>query len=152
LVIFDWDTIRETIETFRPAAGAAGHDGDMLPIMLQVNGNVTAEPLDERGPLLGSTDQVAADLDQPPSSASSTSTGTLTTTRSASSRYWNGCVAADRSCGSQTPMHVADLDPIEAPAASKCRCSYRARGVPRRWQNLLIARQTLGERGRREER
>ena len=64
LVIFDWDTIRETIETFRQAAGAAGHDADTLPIMLQVNGNVTAEPLDERGPLLGSTDQVAADLDQ----------------------------------------------------------------------------------------
>ena len=32
--------------------------------MLQVNGNVTAEPVDERGPLLGSTEQVAADLDQ----------------------------------------------------------------------------------------
>jgi hypothetical protein len=32
--------------------------------MLQVNGNVTAEPLDERGPLLGSPEQVAADLDQ----------------------------------------------------------------------------------------
>ena len=45
LVIFDWDTIRETIETFRTAAGAAGHDPDTLPIMLQVNGNVTAEPL-----------------------------------------------------------------------------------------------------------
>jgi hypothetical protein len=29
-----------------------------------VNGNVTAEPLDERGPLLGSPEQVAADLDQ----------------------------------------------------------------------------------------
>ena len=63
LVIFDWDTIRDTIETFRTAAGAAGHDADTLPIMLQVNGNVTAEPLDERGPLLGSTDQAAADLD-----------------------------------------------------------------------------------------
>jgi alkanesulfonate monooxygenase SsuD/methylene tetrahydromethanopterin reductase-like flavin-dependent oxidoreductase (luciferase family) len=64
LVIFDWDTIRETIETFRTAAGAAGHDADTLPIMVQVNGNVTAEAVDERGPLLGSTDQVAADLDQ----------------------------------------------------------------------------------------
>jgi probable F420-dependent oxidoreductase len=64
LVIFEWDTIRETIETFRTAAGAAGHDPDTLPIMLQVNGNVTAEPLDERGPLLGSPEQVAADLDQ----------------------------------------------------------------------------------------
>ena len=29
-----------------------------------MNGNVTAEPMDERGPLLGSPDQVAADLDQ----------------------------------------------------------------------------------------
>jgi probable F420-dependent oxidoreductase len=64
LVIFDWDTIRGIIETFRTAASAAGHDPDMLPIMLQVNGNVTTEPLDERGPLLGSPEQVAADLDQ----------------------------------------------------------------------------------------
>ena len=63
-MIFDWDTIREAIETFRAAAGAAGHDPDTLPIMLQVNGNVTDEPLDERGPLLGSPEQVAADLDQ----------------------------------------------------------------------------------------
>ncbi len=64
LVIFDWDTIREAVETFRTAATAAGHDPDALPMMLQVNGNVTAEPLDERGPLLGSPEQVAADLDQ----------------------------------------------------------------------------------------
>jgi probable F420-dependent oxidoreductase len=64
LVIFDWDTIREAVETFRAAASAAGHDPDTLPIMLQVNGNVTTEPLDERGPLLGSSEQVAADLDQ----------------------------------------------------------------------------------------
>ena len=64
MVIFDWDTIRENIETFRAAASAAGYDPDTLPIMLQVNGNVTAEPLDERGPLLGSPEQVAADLDQ----------------------------------------------------------------------------------------
>jgi len=64
LVIFDWDTIHEAVETFRAAASAAGHDPDTLPIMLQVNGNVTTEPLDERGPLLGSPEQVAADLDQ----------------------------------------------------------------------------------------
>ena len=63
LVIFDWDTIRKTIETFCTEAGAAGHDPSTLPIMLQVNGNITAQPLDERRPLLGSTDQVAADLD-----------------------------------------------------------------------------------------
>jgi probable F420-dependent oxidoreductase len=64
LVIFDWDPVRETIETFRGAASAAGHDPDTLPVVLQVNGQVTAEPLDERGPLLGSLEQVAADLDQ----------------------------------------------------------------------------------------
>jgi probable F420-dependent oxidoreductase len=64
LVIFDWDTVRASVETFRAAADAAGHDPDTLPIMLQVNGNVTAEPLDERGPLLGSPEQVAVDLDR----------------------------------------------------------------------------------------
>ena len=63
LVIFDWDAIRETIEIFRTAASAAGHDPDTLPIMLQVNGNITAEPLDEHQPLLGSPEQVATDLD-----------------------------------------------------------------------------------------
>jgi probable F420-dependent oxidoreductase len=64
LVIFDWDAIRDSIETFRAAAGAAGVDPDTLPVMLQVNGNVTAEPPDERGPLVGSPEQVAADLDR----------------------------------------------------------------------------------------
>jgi probable F420-dependent oxidoreductase len=64
LVIFDWDTIRETIVTFRTAADAAGHDLETLPVMLQVNGNVTAEPPDERGPLIGSPEQVAADIDR----------------------------------------------------------------------------------------
>src|SRR5215210_2712644 len=63
LVIFDWDTIRESIETFRAAAGAAGIDPHTLPVMLQVNGNVTAEPRDERGPLIGSPEQVVADID-----------------------------------------------------------------------------------------
>jgi hypothetical protein len=62
-VIFDWDTIRDTIEIFRTAASTAGHDPNTLPIMLQVNGNITAEPVDEHGPLLGSPEQVAADLD-----------------------------------------------------------------------------------------
>jgi probable F420-dependent oxidoreductase len=64
MVIFDWDTVRGSVETFRAAAGGAGHDPDTLPVMLQVNGNVTAKPLDERGPLLGSPEQIAADLDQ----------------------------------------------------------------------------------------
>jgi probable F420-dependent oxidoreductase len=64
MVIFDWDTVRASVQTFRAAAGAAGHDPDTLPVMLQVNGNITAEPVDQRGPLLGSPEQVAADLDQ----------------------------------------------------------------------------------------
>jgi hypothetical protein len=64
LVIFDWDTVREAVKVFRSAASAAGHDPDALPIMLQVNGNVTDEALDERGPLIGSLDQVAVDLDE----------------------------------------------------------------------------------------
>jgi probable F420-dependent oxidoreductase len=64
MVILDWDTIRENIGTFRAAAGGAGIDPDTLPVMLQVNGNVTAEPQDERGPLIGSPEQVAADIDQ----------------------------------------------------------------------------------------
>lgn len=63
LVIFDWETIRQIVATFRTAAGAAGINPDSLPVMLQVNGNVTADPQDERGPLTGSPEQVAADLD-----------------------------------------------------------------------------------------
>jgi len=62
LVIFDWPTVREAVATFRAAAGAAGVDPGTLPVMLQVNGNVTDEPQDEHGPLLGSPEQVAADL------------------------------------------------------------------------------------------
>jgi probable F420-dependent oxidoreductase len=64
LVIFDWDMVRETIKTFRAAATVAGRDPATLPIMLQVNGNVTEESLDKRGPLLGSPEQVADDLEQ----------------------------------------------------------------------------------------
>ena len=64
LVIFDWPTVREAVATFRAAAGAAGVDPGTLPVMLQVNGNITDTPQDERGPLLGSSEQVAADLDQ----------------------------------------------------------------------------------------
>ena len=64
LVIFDWDQIRGSIETFRAAAGGAGIDPDTLPVMLQVNGNVTLEALEERGPLIGSPEQVAADIDR----------------------------------------------------------------------------------------
>jgi len=64
LVIFDWASVKEYIETFRAAADDEGIDPDTLPVMLQVNGNVTTTPLEERGPLLGSPEQVAGDLEQ----------------------------------------------------------------------------------------
>ena len=64
LVIFDWDTVRESIASFRAAAGAAGHEPDALPVMLQVNGNVTEHPVHQAAPLLGSPEQVAADLEK----------------------------------------------------------------------------------------
>jgi alkanesulfonate monooxygenase SsuD/methylene tetrahydromethanopterin reductase-like flavin-dependent oxidoreductase (luciferase family) len=64
LVIFDWDMVRDIIATFRSAAGDAGIDADTLPVMLQVNGNVTEGAQDERAPLTGSPDQVASDLDR----------------------------------------------------------------------------------------
>ncbi|MEU8800136.1 TIGR03619 family F420-dependent LLM class oxidoreductase [Spirillospora sp. NPDC048819] len=62
LVVFEWDMLRDTIETFRRAAEAAGHDPSALPVTVQVNGDVTAEPLDGRAPLTGSPEQVAGDL------------------------------------------------------------------------------------------
>jgi probable F420-dependent oxidoreductase len=64
LVIFDWSQIQQSIATFRAAADAAGHQPDALPIMLQVNGNVTEAPVPEPAPLVGSPEQVAADLEK----------------------------------------------------------------------------------------
>jgi alkanesulfonate monooxygenase SsuD/methylene tetrahydromethanopterin reductase-like flavin-dependent oxidoreductase (luciferase family) len=64
LVIFDWETIRNTIASFRTAAGAAGHEPDTLPVMLQVNGNVTEDPVSDAAPLVGSPEQVAADVEK----------------------------------------------------------------------------------------
>src|SRR5919202_2894232 len=64
LVIFDWDTVPATIKTVHAAAIAAGRDPDTLPIMLQVNGNLAEESVDERAPLLGSPEQVADDLER----------------------------------------------------------------------------------------
>ena len=64
LVIFDWDTVRQSIASFRAAAAAAGHEADALPVMLQVNGNVTEDPVHEAAPLSGSPEQVAAELEK----------------------------------------------------------------------------------------
>ena len=62
LVIFDWDATQQYSATSRAAAAAAGIDPDTLPVLLHVNGDVTDEPQDERGPLTGSLEQVAADV------------------------------------------------------------------------------------------
>jgi probable F420-dependent oxidoreductase len=62
LVIFDWDALAGQIEGYRRAAQAAGRPAG--PIAVQVNGSVTADPLDERMPLTGSAEQVAGDLDR----------------------------------------------------------------------------------------
>jgi probable F420-dependent oxidoreductase len=62
LVIFDWDALSGTIEAYRGAARAAGQPAG--PVVVQVNGAVTAKPVDGRAPLTGSADQVAGDLDR----------------------------------------------------------------------------------------
>ena len=64
LVIFDWESVRATLTTFREAATTAGRDPASLSVVLQVNGVLTEQSLDERAPLTGSPDQVAADLDR----------------------------------------------------------------------------------------
>jgi probable F420-dependent oxidoreductase len=61
-VMFSWDMLRSTVETFRRAAEAAGRDPGSLPVVVQVNGPVTPKPLDQRAPLTGSVEQVAGDL------------------------------------------------------------------------------------------
>ena len=47
-----------------PAESGPLPEPDALPIMLQVNGNVTEDPVPEPAPLLGSPAQVAADLEK----------------------------------------------------------------------------------------
>ena len=77
-MIFDWDTVRETVKAFRKSASAAGHDPDVLPIMLQVNGNVTAHALDEADRYWLTRTVASRPRPGRPSSGSSTSTGTPT--------------------------------------------------------------------------
>jgi probable F420-dependent oxidoreductase len=63
LVMFSWDVLEATVTTFRSAAEAAGHDPRSLPIVVQVNGAISADPAgDQRAPLTGSVEQVADDL------------------------------------------------------------------------------------------
>ena len=61
-VMFAWEMLRDTLEAYRRAAEAAGHDPGTMPVVVQVNGPVTTRPLDEREPLTGAVEQVAGDL------------------------------------------------------------------------------------------
>jgi probable F420-dependent oxidoreductase len=54
--------LARTLDTFREAARAAGHDPTALPVVVRVNGTITDEPVEERRPLTGSVEQVLADL------------------------------------------------------------------------------------------
>ncbi|SPL97479.1 luciferase-like protein [[Actinomadura] parvosata subsp. kistnae] len=54
-VVFDWDMLGQTVETYRKAGGQG-------PLVVQVNGVIGDRPLDERTPLTGSVEQVAEDL------------------------------------------------------------------------------------------
>lgn len=61
-VMFSWEMLRGTVDTFRRAAEAAGRDPTTLPLVVQVNGPVTTVPLEQRAPLTGSAEQLAGDL------------------------------------------------------------------------------------------
>lgn len=59
----DLHDLLNTVATFRQAAADAGHDPKSLPVVVRVNGTVTAESISgERAPLTGSVAQVADDL------------------------------------------------------------------------------------------
>lgn len=62
VVMFTFELLQDALALFRGAARAAGHDPDALPVVVQVNGPVTTQPMDERAPLTGSVEQVAEDL------------------------------------------------------------------------------------------
>ena len=61
-VVFDWDALTGMVDAYRQASRAAGNAGG--PVVVQVNGAVTPHALDDRGPLTGSAEQVADDLDR----------------------------------------------------------------------------------------
>ena len=59
----DLDDLRNAVGTFRRAAENAGRDPGSLPVVVRVNGSVTAKPpASERAPLTATVAQVADDL------------------------------------------------------------------------------------------
>ncbi|TDD22916.1 TIGR03619 family F420-dependent LLM class oxidoreductase [Kribbella turkmenica] len=61
-IIMTWEMFDAGVATFRAAAEKAGHD--TLPIIVKVNGTVTASSSDARGPLTGGVEQVLEDLER----------------------------------------------------------------------------------------
>ncbi|GAA0352310.1 TIGR03619 family F420-dependent LLM class oxidoreductase [Actinoallomurus spadix] len=61
-VVMTWEQLEDTVSTFRRAAEKAGHDPASLPLVVRVNGSLTAKPRERRTPLTGSVDQVLEDL------------------------------------------------------------------------------------------
>ncbi|MFL6051725.1 MAG: TIGR03619 family F420-dependent LLM class oxidoreductase [Actinoallomurus sp.] len=61
-VAMSWEQLDDAVSTFRRAAERAGQDPESLPIVVRVNGSITAKPVEERAPLTGSVEQVLEDL------------------------------------------------------------------------------------------
>jgi probable F420-dependent oxidoreductase len=61
-VVMAWEQLDATVSTFRRAAQEAGRDPQSLPVVVRVNGSITARPRVERTPLTGSVEQVLEDL------------------------------------------------------------------------------------------
>ncbi|MET9271626.1 TIGR03619 family F420-dependent LLM class oxidoreductase [Kribbella sp. NPDC003557] len=62
LIMMTWEMFDGAIATFRTAAAKAGHDLSTLPVVVRVNGGLSASPVDDRAPLTGSVEQVLEDL------------------------------------------------------------------------------------------
>jgi probable F420-dependent oxidoreductase len=61
-IMMTWEMFEGSVAMFRDAAAKAGHDPAALPVVVRVNGEVTAAPVDDRQPLSGSVEQVLEDL------------------------------------------------------------------------------------------
>ncbi|MDF5751615.1 TIGR03619 family F420-dependent LLM class oxidoreductase [Spongiactinospora sp. TRM90649] len=63
-VAMSWDALEGAIAAFRGFERDAGREPGALPVVVRVNAPISGEPLDERGPLSGSVQQVAGDVER----------------------------------------------------------------------------------------
>jgi probable F420-dependent oxidoreductase len=61
-VLASWEGLEASIAVFRSAERQAGHEPGSLPVVVRVNNSLTDSPLDQRGPLEGSVEQVVEEL------------------------------------------------------------------------------------------